>query len=405
MQSIDNRTYVLIRYSEIADTAVERDVNMPTNRDHMEKEKSEASEAKSRVVSKFFLTWMNIVGSRWQEELVYADLFAGSGYHGSGRAKGTALQVMDMIESNDAVHYRVRMLLNEAKPTSVDRLKIGIEQHSAFSLLAKSDIIHSTIDPSMYGRFVDKTEHRPTFWFLDPTGWKGLSLDGISLLTKRRYNDLVFFLSYDNINRFISDPSLEQFFGESTLSRIRSGISNIENNPQERERVIVAELRRALKELGRDSECMRFGRRLTEGTSHYLVFVTKSYTGRKVFLDIAKSESNWTQFGMAVHGFGTSKSALQRSLFAESGFEDDVDLSILRQYAGRTLPVKRIVEAFFDPYMSLHRTQVLDGLIRLESAKRVHISPEPKDRRNLGGRARLNDACVVTFLEGETSHG
>lgn len=386
---------------------------MPKNSDFTKREKSKESQAKSEIISKLFVTWARIVSKYGGNELVYADLFAGSGYHQRGDEnaplqKGTALMTMDAIVAIESLHSRIRMLLNDVDRRSADALRDAINGIQSSKSLMMADVANFQVRSALYEQFLKKSENLPTFWFLDPTGWEGLSLDGIVQLTARKYNDLVFFFSYENTNRFITEAkvqgSLQELFGAEALQHILDNIGQAEN-PRMRERLIVSTLRTTLRSKGRLSECMKFGRPGSEGTSHFLIFVTKDYTGRRVFLDIAKSASNWSQFGVPISGYSTSRSTLQPSLFAEQGFEDEIDQSLLTQFGARTLTVKRLVESFFDPAMSLHRSFLIQSLVRLQTAGRVSISYKAKDGREQQGVKRLNDSCVVTFPESENGNG
>ncbi len=215
-------------------------------------------------------------------------------------------------------------------------------------------------------------------------------------------------LSYENINRFIKEAkvqvSLQDLFGSDALRYILNHIDEADS-PRMRERLIVSTLRTTLRQRGRLSECMKFGKPGSRGTSHFLILVTKDYTGRRVFLDIAKKASNWTQFGVPMSGYGTSATILQPSLFADHGFEDEIDRSLLNQFAGRTLTVKQTVENFFDPAMSVHRSFVVQSLSRLQSTGRVTVSFRTKDGQEQRGKHRLNDHCLVSFPASEDVNG
>lgn len=386
---------------------------MPRNANFTKREKSRESHAKSEVVSKFFVTWARIVGKYGGNRLVYADLFAGAGFHesaleGAAIQKGTALMSIDAIGEITSLHHSVQMMLNDENAESAYELKQAVESAQGTGVLASADVTNVEVTSRLYDSFIEQSANLPTFWFLDPTGWDGLSLEGIVRLTDRKYNDLIFFFSYENINRFIKGAkvqgSLQDLFGSDALRYILNHIDEADS-PRMRERLIVSTLRTTLRQRGRLSECMKFGKPGSQGTSHFLILVTKDYTGRRVFLDIAKKASNWTQFGVPMSGYGTSATILQPSLFADHGFEDEIDRSLLNQFAGRTLTVKQTVENFFDPAMSLHRSFVAQSLSRLQSTGRVTVSFRTKDGQEQRGKHRLNDHCLVSFPASEDVNG
>ncbi len=377
---------------------------MPTSRDFMEREKSAASSAKSRVVAKYFTAWAKIVGGTVRGQLVYGDLFAGAGYHGEDMSKGTALMVLDSVKANPILHNRIIFLLNEGHRDSAQRLRTAVMEHYASKLLVSHEVVNASVNPGNYQQFIAQSRSLPTFWFLDPTGWKGLSLEGLCSFVDAKYSDLMFFFSYENINRFIAsqtsaEGSFLTFFGMDVLERIRLRLKDAQTS-DERESVIVEEVRAYFYSRGRYSECMRFSRNLTDSTPHYLIVVTDHPRGRSAFLDIARKESNWNEFGVARMGFRAQSDNRQLELFEDSEFEQVLEKKLGSQFVGMTLQVGAIIGHFFDPAISVHGSEIKAALTRMEQARRVRIQPPAESRPKRNGRLTLADHCIVSFVGG-----
>jgi three-Cys-motif partner protein len=92
----------------------------------------------------------------------------------------------------------------------------------------------------------------PTFSFIDPFGYKGLSLGLVQGAIKDWGSDCVFFFNYNRINAGISnelvDEHINALFGEQRAARVRLAVKD--KLPARREAVVLEFLAEALKELG-----------------------------------------------------------------------------------------------------------------------------------------------------------
>ncbi len=92
----------------------------------------------------------------------------------------------------------------------------------------------------------------PTFFFVDPWGYKGLSLGLINSVLKNWGCDCVFFFNYNRVNMGLPNESVREhmnvLFGVDEPKRVREKLNGL--NPEERESLIVEELSEALKEMG-----------------------------------------------------------------------------------------------------------------------------------------------------------
>ncbi len=138
---------------------------------------TEASLLKAEIVSKYFSAWANVVASQGRPKIGYLDLFSGPGRYGDGNPS-TPLFILENAIShlNPKVRKTIQLTFNDSDPQNVDKLRNEIEQ---FPDAGKLKIPPKTYDLKVDNKFVKNFERMttiPTLSFIDPWGYKGLSL-------------------------------------------------------------------------------------------------------------------------------------------------------------------------------------------------------------------------------------
>jgi three-Cys-motif partner protein len=94
----------------------------------------------------------------------------------------------------------------------------------------------------------------PTFFFVDPWGYKGLTLQLVNAVLKDWGCDCLFFFNYNRISMGLGNAAVEEhmnaLFGQVRANRIRERLGERLLQPHVREMFIVDEMRQALKEMG-----------------------------------------------------------------------------------------------------------------------------------------------------------
>jgi three-Cys-motif partner protein len=117
----------------------------------------------------------------------------------------------------------------------------------------------------------------PTLFFVDPWGYKGLSLRLINSVLRNWGCDCIFFFNYNRINMGLANPvvreHMDALFGDEKAKRLRTELADL--GPHEREIAIVEAIGEALRDLG-GKYVLPFRFRTATGarTSHHLIFVT-----------------------------------------------------------------------------------------------------------------------------------
>ena len=248
---------------------------------------------------------------------------------------------------------------------------------------------------------VETFEHMdtiPTLSFVDPWGYKGLSLQLIRAVLKSWGCDCIFFFNYNRINMGINNQAVKEhidaLFGEERANELRALLPDM--NSDERELTIVEAIRQSLKEKGR-RYVLTFCFKTPDGnrSSHYLIFVSKHFLGYHIMKGIMAAESSIAAQG--VPSFEHNPAAKQPLLF-ETPLDNLADM-LLTDFAGRRMTMKQIYEQHNvgKPYIE---SNYKDVLAKLEAEGKIQADPPADKRLKRKGKVTFADRVVVTFPPG-----
>jgi three-Cys-motif partner protein len=234
----------------------------------------------------------------------------------------------------------------------------------------------------------------PTFFFVDPWGYKGLSLGLINSVLKNWGCDCVFFFNYNRINMGLNNEAVKQhmdvLFGEERANQLRSKLAGLP--PSEREAAIVEALLEALREFGAEY-VLPFCFKDEEGnrTSHHLVFATKHPLGYRIMKEIMAKHSSEEHQGVASFEYCPA-SSIHPMLFELNRPLDDLENMLLDAFGEQTLTAEEIYERHNvgRPYTMKNYKTVL---LSMEEKGRIKANP-PAARRRKG---TFGDSVRVTF--------
>ena len=184
----------------------------------------------------------------------------------------------------------------------------------------------------------------PTFFFVDPWGYKGLSLGLIGAVLQNWGSDCVFFFNYNRVNMGLNNSAVRQhmdvLFGQERADKLRENLASL--SPDDRENLIVEELCAALKDMGA-SYVLPFTFKNESGTrtSHHLIFATKHFRGYEIMKGIMAKESSERHQGVASFEYSASSERFP-ILFRLSRPLDDLEDTLLNDFAGETLTMHEI---------------------------------------------------------------
>ncbi len=324
----------------------------------------------------------------------YADLFAGPGKYKNGDNSIPVL-IAERVVEDVRLRALVRLWFNEGDPDYAQQLKENLRTIPGIDAL--------THKPTVTRRIIDRSfaAHRfsiPTFVFADPCGYKGLSLALIVNALKGFGNDCLFFFNYRRINMKLSypmmDDSINEFFEAGRAQALRQEIASL--RPRDREKAVLRAISDAIRDASGIPFVFAFRSKEGGGTSHHLVFASKSTKGARIMRNIMHACSSQVIEGVASWSFDPNYDPSAPTLPMFDPLNDLCD-RLLEVFAGRALTFKELLdeeagEQFTD-------TNYRDAVLRLEEEFRIEVSPPAQDRRMQAGSTKrtLPEDTTVTF--------
>jgi three-Cys-motif partner protein len=360
----------------------------------------EQSQIKARIVQKYFWAWANVIipsAKRQDNRILYIDLFAGPGRYKDGTIS-TPLLVLEKAIEDRNMRQMLVTYFNDRDIDSAGRLTKAIDRLPGIEKLkykprVSNEVVGSEIEKRLAGlRLI------PTFFFVDPWGYKGLSLGLISSVLQNWGSDCVFFFNYNRVNMGLNNPAVREhmdaLFGVSHAESLRDRIVGLK--PDDRENCIVEELCTALKEKGA-SYVLPFTFKNEEGTrtSHHLIFATKHFKGYEIMKGIMAKESSEHHQGVASFEYSPASEQFP-ILHGLSRPLDTLQKMLLNDFAGQTTTMKSIYEnhCVGTPFIS---SNYKHALAELESKRKIKAEPPASERPRKKGEVTFADRVRVTF--------
>jgi len=314
------------------------------SRDFFE-EAREQSIIKSEIVSKYFDAWATVINSvimrgRTSCPIAYVDLFCGPGRYNDG-TKSTPIKILEMAIAKPEIAQNLICHFNDKDHEITESLAESIASIPGINTLKYEPKIHNNSVGTDILDIVREEKNIPTFFFIDPWGYKGLSLQLINQAIGDWGSDCVFFFNYNRINMGITNDfiyeHMEALFGKEGLPHLKERIlDNQYLSRQEREIYIIEEVCQSLKRMG-TLYVLPFRFKSNDGkrTSHYLIFVTKNFLGYDIMKDIMSKESSSNNQGVPSFEYiPPSGMSNQTLLFKLTQSVDDLKDLLLERYAG-----------------------------------------------------------------------
>ena len=283
-------------------------------------------------------------------------------------------------------------VFNDANPTYTSTLEAEINALPGVDRLKhKPRVYIGEVDDELTRQF-EGMRTIPALSFMDPWGYKGLSLDLIHAVVKDWGCEVVFFFNYNRINMGVDNPiihhHMEALFGNQRLPDLRARVETL--NPTEREIVVHEAIEDALKEMGA-SYPLSFKFRRTDGRlSHSICFVSKHPLGYGIMKDIMAGRSLIDEDGVPlfehmVSGGTQLPLGRQRPLLA-------LPARLLETFAGQTLSVGQIYERH-NVGTTFIKRNYKRVLIEMETAGQITCDPDLNSRKP----NTIADRVLVSF--------
>ena len=344
-------------------------------------ESREQSRIKAEIVSKYFWAWAKVMVSASKGRIAYIDLFAGPGRYKDG-TQSTPLLVLWKASQEPDLRRRLVTLFNDKDSKNVRSLQTAIESTPEFGRFEnKPRVLNNEVGDEIVANF-ESMNMVPALFFVDPWGYKGLSLRLINSVLKNWGSDCIIFFNYNRINMGLNNEFVKEhmdaLFGEARAERLRARLEQM--SPEERELEIVEELAKALKEMGGKYVLpFRFRNEKGNRSSHHLVFVSKHFKGYEIMKGVMAGESSAANQGVPSLEYNPATKN-QRLLFELSRPLDELEGQLLNDFAGCTLTMRQIYEQH-SADRPFTETNYKEALKNLETKGAVEANPPAHQRR------------------------
>jgi three-Cys-motif partner protein len=151
-------------------------------------EQSDQSEVKANIVAKYFMAWANVMlGVKRQygriDRIGYIDLFAGPGRYEDG-SKSTPLMVLEKALANRELAEILVTMFNDKDENNVASLRQAIKGLPGLAALKHEPMVYCGEVGADAEAMFKRIRMCPTFSFVDPFGYKGLSRGFIQAMVK-----------------------------------------------------------------------------------------------------------------------------------------------------------------------------------------------------------------------------
>lgn len=366
-------------------------------------EQSEQSQIKAAIVADYFWAWASViigVQKRYPQhaqKIAYIDLFAGPGRYQDGAAS-TPLMIMERAVADPNIRDRLVAVFNDKDEANTASLEAEINKIPGIEQLKfKPEISTGEVGENLIKEF-HRAKLIPTFLFVDPFGYKGLSLQLVQSVLKDWGCDCVFFFNYNRISMGLGNEAVEEhmdaLFGKERADKLRERFKMKQVKPHEREAFVVEEMKAALEEMGAEY-VLPFRFRNPEGsrTTHHLFFVSKHFRGYEIMREVMYKHSH-KEGTVAKFEYNPADNRWP-SLFELVRPLGDLEDLLLEDCAGMTTKLKPLFESHSKGkgYVIKNYREVL---CRMEREGKIRMEP-PYDKRRAG---TIGEKVVITFPQG-----
>lgn len=252
----------------------------------------EQSQIKHAVVEKYLERFAIIVG-KWKEGIVYVDGFSGPWNSVSNDFKDSsfAIALKQLRSAREAVRNTfgkelgIRCIFLEKDPEAFRQLDAFAKEQTDVEVLALNRGFEEAV-PDLVRAIDSQRRGYFPFILIDPTGWKGFSMDVIAPLIRIQPCEVLINFMTSFIHRFIADEregleaSFRKLFGDDSY---KSRIDGLEG--RERENALVAAYADRISAVGRFPfvPYTFVLKPVTDTTHFHLVYATRHLRGVEVF--------------------------------------------------------------------------------------------------------------------------
>jgi len=177
---------------------------MPSNNEFFV-EQTEQSATKAKIVTSYFSAWSRVIRDNWPDNIPisYIDLFCGPGVYKDGSQSVPVILVQNVLQ-DIRLTTRMRFLFNDKDSSNIESLQKAISSIDGYQSLSERIRYYNNEVGSNFESSLHIGQNMPVLSFVDPFGYKGLSLELINKLIANKGSDCIFFFNYNRINMALS---------------------------------------------------------------------------------------------------------------------------------------------------------------------------------------------------------
>ena len=361
---------------------------------------TEQSLVKTEIVAKYFWAWAKVIipwAKKRKINMAYVDLFSGPGRYKDG-SKSTPLMILEQALGDDDMSQKLITVFNDLDSDNTQSLQQAINALPNIEKLNHQPrILNMEVGENII-RELNQIQSVPALFFIDPWGYKGLSLQLIGSVIKNWGCDCIFFFNYNRINMGLSNPAVQEhmnsLFGKERADLLREKLEY--KRSYERELIILEDISQALKAIGGDYVLpFCFKDATGSRTSHHLIFVSKDVLGYKIMKEIMAKQSSSTEQGVPSFEYNLA-TKYQPLLFELSRPLDDLTDMLLDEFANQTMTMEQVYERHNIGKRYI-KTNYKEALKKLEKEGKILVDKPANKRPKRNGEITFADKVKVSF--------
>ena len=363
---------------------------------------TDQSRVKAEIVSAYFRAWAHVmvaqVKKRSRSILGYVDLYSGPGQYDDG-TKSTPVLILEQAIQDSDLAGLLATRFNDADAAKTEKLKSVLAGLPGIERMKHAPLFGSEEVTDKFAEKYESAKLPPTLFFLDPWGYKGLSLRLIRACVLHWGCDCIFFFNYKRVNAGLENDlfagRMDALFGAERAARLRSRLEGL--RPKMREQAILEELLVGLREECNTRYALKFPFATDTGmqTSHYLMFVSKGQKGHDIMKNILAGRSSSRRQGVPSLGFNPAE--VRQPMLPFGKPLDQLEEDLLQRFAGREMTVQQVFSEHNVDTKYVMRNYK-EALRRMEE-KGVVVATPAADARPLtaGDKVSMADDVIISF--------
>ena len=311
------------------------------------------SQVKSLVVGRYYPRWGHIIangGGPGSDAMGYVDLFSGPGVYDDG-TESTPLVVLRETLRAPTLRSRVQLVFNDKTPAYIGTLKNAVFsalRHESAVLHLRPRFSSFEVGPDTLEWF-RRLQLGSCLFFLDPWGYRGLSLDLIGGLVKGWGSDCIFLFSYAALHRHLfnegEDELVADFWNVEDLDALKELMSGA--SPRDNEYRAVDFLSTCLRSRGVPYVLpMRFTDEGNDRTSYHLVLASKDFKAYELMKEVMRRICTDHTETVVPFEFNVRTTGPHQLVLPAFVPEHDLSGRLFERFAGSSLPFRDVYRTF-----------------------------------------------------------